>query len=204
MVDKFASPQNEEEAALIVDRVFKEFVEAPPDSKERRDIWKESEEWSELAVPRLIYYLNDKDDNVRLLAIFSLGFTRDKRAYEPLLVFLLDNAKLAINLRYFLIRSIGMINYNDKRAIDPLLAALKDIDSDIRLVAAQALHSFDDERVIQALREVMVSDVPRVEEAAKISVGYIISNRIRMALRVVLPEQNNNSGKKQHNSSDVV
>ena len=69
------------------------------------------------------------------------------------------------------------LDYNDERAIKPLLRALKDEDSYIRRAAAIALGAFDNERVIQALTEISKADVPRVEENAKISLGRIMRRR---------------------------
>lgn len=168
----FVPPRDEQEAKSNIDGLFKEYKEAQQNSVERAAIITELEECNPLDVPGLLSHLQDKDIDGIILAVWGLGWTRDKRAYEPLLTFLLAEHEDKY-LRLALIRAIGSLNYNDDRAITPLLKALKDADSDIRLEAAQALEAFDTTEVVEALKEIAGADVPRVEAAAKAALGYM-------------------------------
>ena len=55
---------------------------------------------------------------------------------------------------------------NDKRAVEPLILALKDDDPFVRLDAAHALGDLNDDRALDSLRAALKDEEPEVRKAA--------------------------------------
>jgi len=73
------------------------------------------------AVNPLIEVLNDKNKDIRLVAVVALGEIKDKRAIPPLIEALKDEDWC---VRFAAAKALGEIK--DKRAVSPLIEALKD------------------------------------------------------------------------------
>ena len=105
-------------------------------------------EIGEPAVEPLIAVLKDSDENVRNLAIVSLGDIGDARAVEPLIAVLKDSDA---NVRNLAIVSLGDIG--DARAVEPLIHALKDSNKKVRSFAAKTLKKIGGEKAEKHVRD---------------------------------------------------
>ena len=97
---------------------------------------------AERAVGPLIAALADKDPSIRRGAIEALGTILE----VPQLVDLASEAK---SVRQSGARALGQLG--DKRAVEPLIATLRDRDPSVRLRAAEALGQLGDKRAVEAL-----------------------------------------------------
>jgi HEAT repeat protein len=163
-------PTNESEAQIVINQLFKEYQEALSGSKEREIIFKELEETNKLDVPALILHLNNSNYELRALAAHGLGWANDDRALEPLLFHIEEQEKI---VRYFVIKAIGHLKDDQKLAISPLLRALNDKDSGVRIAAIQAVTLYTDDVVLQSLQKIIETDEERVKQVAKSALGYI-------------------------------
>ena len=120
------------------------------------------------AVDSLIATLSDADPALREQAAEMLGEIKDPRAVPPLIAALKDNtppakapaeldasgvplphASEGALLRQYSAKALGEIK--DSRADQPLIAALKDSDGNVRLAAAKALGEMDDTQSVTFL-----------------------------------------------------
>lgn len=91
--------------------------------------------------------LQDDDQSVRKTAIVSLGELADSRAVDFLVQALFYEKE--IPLKILIEEALGKIR--DKRAVEPLMKALQDEDSDVRRKAAETLGIIGDTRSTDAL-----------------------------------------------------
>lgn len=131
------------------------------------------------AVDGLILTLNDNDEYVRLCTVQALGNIKDKRAFEPISQKLTDGdyavrvcaadamikideneavelfiETLAMQNEHWEVRknaahALGKVG--DKRAVEPLIAALGDEYGDVRWTSAESLGKIGDKRAIKFL-----------------------------------------------------
>ena len=153
------------------------------------------------AVEPLIAALKDKDSDVRYAAAKALGEIKDPRAVEPLIAVpkdyysgvryavtealvkigapamepliaaLKDKDSKDSDVRQAAAEALGEIK--DPRAVEPLIAALKDEDSDVRAAAAYALGEIKDPRAVEPLIAALKDGDSDVRKAAAKALGEI-------------------------------
>ncbi len=104
----------------------------------------------------LVQGLRDQDQNIRVIAAFTLGNLKDSRAVEPLLAACGDSEGL---VRARVAEALGKLK--DQRALATLLALADDADRLVCAYALQALSGFDTQRAIPAL----VANAARIQES---------------------------------------
>ncbi len=113
-----------------------------------KENWQRCVEIGPLAVPALLSALDDGDVRARqnrVAVLEALGQIGDLRVLDALLVYLAaDDEKIRAAAQKVLVQ-IG------SPALDTLLAALKDGDREVRLVAIEALSKIGGERAVEAL-----------------------------------------------------
>jgi HEAT repeat protein len=116
------------------------------------------------AVKPLITTLKDPDKEVRRAAAQSLGKIGDARAVEPLIAALKDKdtnplwAELEgkrTSVRLLAARALSRIG---TPAVEALIVALKDNDSDVRILAAKTLGEIGDARAVQPLLSALMDE----------------------------------------------
>ncbi len=138
------------------------------------------------AVEPLIEALKDKDFTVRGMAASALGNIKDARAVEPLIKALKDEGRTVrssaaealekiawqpkdnVEKAYYLI-ALGQwdeLVKLGKPAVEPLIEALKDKDSDVRSSAAEALGEIGNPCAVEPFIGALKDVEPRVRKAA--------------------------------------
>ncbi len=102
------------------------------------------------ALDSLIQVLDDENLEVRLAAIWSLGYSGDIRAVDPLIQVLHDNNS---NVREQAARSLGWLG--DAKAMDPLIQVLHDNNLDVRRAAVVALGDLHSNQAVESLIHVL-------------------------------------------------
>jgi HEAT repeat protein len=140
----------------------------------------------DVAVGPLIAVLEDEDANVRGAAARALGQTGDARAVEPLIGVLKDDTHSVRNAAAEALDLLGWkpdrgrtgawywIAKGDYRkcvaigavAVDPLIAALKDKNENVRREAAGALGQIGDPRAVEPLIAALKDEDRDVRESA--------------------------------------
>ena len=113
------------------------------------------------AVDPLVTALDDKYQDVREAAAYSLGELADPQAVAPLIDALGDTHG---KVREAAVWSLG--KFKDRRAVDPLLKTLRDPDPKVREAAAWTLGKFGERRAVDPLLKSMGDEDPKVREAA--------------------------------------
>jgi HEAT repeat protein len=101
------------------------------------------------AIKPIFKFLASKNRNLIEAAVLALGELRAKIATEPILRILNNHDKTNF-ARHFAAMALGKIG--DKRAFDPLIAALSGDDVVIRIAAADGLGYFGDSHAVPALK----------------------------------------------------
>ena len=133
------------------------------------------------AVRILCWMLEDDDEGIRWLATNALGKLGDKRAVTPLIAALKDTDS---DVRCIAAHALGYLGDQPspelspsrsasaeqgrlacKRAVEPLIVALKDTDSSVRRWAANALGKLGDRRAIESLIVALKDTNPAVRES---------------------------------------
>jgi HEAT repeat protein len=110
---------------------------------------------------QLLAFLKDEDSDVRQHAALALGAHHDPRAIEPLLAAALNDKNVFVYLAAG--EALGNIG---KPALEPLLIAIKDEDSDVRRRAASLLGKLSDPRAYEALRAALKDEIVDVRRSA--------------------------------------
>ena len=114
------------------------------------------------AVEPLIDAFHDsKSEYLQSGAVEALIQIRDKKAVEPLIAVLKDEAPI---IRAAAAEALGLIE--DKRALEPLIAVLKDENPTVREAAVKALGLFEDKSVIEPLLAILNDEAPTVQTVA--------------------------------------
>lgn len=161
-------------------------------------------------VNALIGALKDQEYDLRYRAIEALGEIKDNRAVEPLIAVRKDKnssvrkdvaealEKLGWSPEDVKQRVIYLIDkgkWNEcvnigKPAVEPLIAALKDKDSDVRKKAAEALGKIKDSRAGEALLATFKDEITDVRQYAAEALGKIGYSRAVEPLIAVLKDKN--------------
>ena len=99
----------------------------------------------------------------RYYAVHVLGALKDKRAV-PILVPLLQDEQINYNVAW----ALGEIG--DRQAIGPLIEALRDKSSDVRVIAIQALEKLEAKEAMPQLRA-LLNDQEKTHFGAQVSVA---------------------------------
>jgi len=83
-------------------------------------------------------------------------------------------------------RELGVLN--DSRAVEPLIAALKDSNADIRVIAASALSRLKDHRAVEPLMATLKDSDARVRLVAAGALGDLKDPRAVEPLKVLLAD----------------
>ena len=160
------------------------------------------------AVDALLEALKDYDQCVRRAAADALGMIRDERVIERLLPMLKDpdsefRSAVARTLeiicgghltdRQHAACAVARMKWDDLAsmgvpAIEPLLGALEDPKSQVRIGAVQALEKIGDARAIEPLVGLLKDSEPKVQEAAAWALAAIGDARAVMPLTVLAGE----------------
>ena len=124
------------------------------------------------AVEPLIDALNDKDINIQLLAVESLGKIGDERAIEPLIKAFKDGMSLVRSAAVVALRK-----FKDTRAVETIIKALKDSYSDVQINAAWSLAALKDTMAVEPLIENLKDRDSEVRKAAAYALGEIGDSR---------------------------
>lgn len=116
-------------------------------------------------VESLISTLNDEDCAVRLQAIIALGKLEDARAVAPLIQTFRSDCCSSQNETISALIEIG------EPAIDPLIQALKDNDSNIREGAAEALGKFAERMTIMPT-STSITEFAGIEVADQLAMNW--------------------------------
>jgi HEAT repeat protein len=121
-------------------------------------------------VDKAIDQLKDSDPKVRLKAAQTLSLYVVPQAVEPLIEVLKNDVRAAAA------EALGPAR--DKRAFEPLIAALKDEEPDVRRFAAGSLALIGDERAVEPLTQVSQNDANEdVRTAASLALGELKQRR---------------------------
>ena len=122
-----------------------------------------------ITVDYLIQALDEDDTNMQLRVIELLGEMGDKRAINPLIIFL--DEKNNIFIRIATIKSLG--GFDNEKVIDSLLFVLTDKSYMLRIVVVEVLGEVGDERIKEILKESLKDESYMVRESAKESIEKI-------------------------------
>ena len=145
------------------------------------------------AVEPLIAALGDESSGVRLAAAKSLGEIKDPRAVEPLSAALKDENKYVRRAAAHALDRLGWKPEQDEIAgwywmakcdwdkcvalgaltVEPLIAALKDTDEEVRRAAAEALGKIKDRRAVEPLSAAFKDTDKDVRQAAAVSLDRL-------------------------------
>lgn len=125
----------------------------------------------EIAFQPLIDGLDDPDRGIRLGAAMALGYLGDERAIEPLIAALRVEPGMK-NMPYNSGAMSGLRKFG-ARAVEPLVAALQDDNTDIRANAAMALAHPGSSRAVPPLIESLQDYNPKVRSHAAMALGSI-------------------------------
>ena len=125
---------------------------------------------AEQAVPLIKKVLNDKNEQVRSMAIFALGIKQTDECYELLVNILESDADYGIRAD-----AAGALGYlEDPRAFDPLVHALyEDVDWLVRFSAAVSLGNLKNPKAHDALISALDSKEVVIQQAAIAALGEI-------------------------------
>ena len=127
-------------------------------------------------------------DVTRSMAVESLGSTKNKGAFDPLIRAIKDKSR---GIRYDAAYALG--NIKDPRAVDPLIEVLKnDEDSGVRSSAARALGSINDARAVEPLILAIKDNDSYVRSSAVESLGEIKDTRAVEPLMQALGDSSSN------------
>ena len=111
--------------------------------------------FSEVILTRLLLELrDDAEPEPRANVAEALGALRDPRAVEALVGTFQQDPDIAVRLRA--VRALAVVG--DRRAIDPLLTALRQETKEIRQAAADALGSFASSALVETVTELLNTD----------------------------------------------
>ena len=125
---------------------------------------------AEQAVPLIKKVLDDKNEQVRSMAIFALGIKQTDECYELLVNILESDADYGIRAD-----AAGALGYlEDPRAFDPLVHALyEDVDWLVRFSAAVSLGNLKNPEAHDALIAALDSKEVVIQQAAIAALGEI-------------------------------
>ncbi len=125
---------------------------------------------AEQAVPLIKKVLNDKNEQVRSMAIFALGIKQTDECYKLLVDILEGDADYGIRAD-----AAGALGYlEDPRAFDPLVHALyEDVDWLVRFSAAVSLGNLKNPKAHDALISALDSREVVIQQAAIAALGEI-------------------------------
>jgi HEAT repeat protein len=163
------------------------------------------------AMEPLTAALADATDGVRAAAADSLGKLGDRRGVEPLIAALGDGSadvrkEAAWGLgaladqddraRYALIAALpteagstaasALGRLGDRRAVEPLIAALKSADREVRLSAASSLGEIGDTRAVEPLIAALLDETETVRRVAVMELGALGDRRAEGPLLALL------------------
>jgi HEAT repeat protein len=128
----------------------------------------------DLTVPALVGLLGDADVDIREKAAWGLAEIGDERAVPGLVERLGDEGEPRV--RDAIVHALAGFA-DDPRAVDGLLAAIRDPEWGVRLSAAAALAGSDEPRVAAALVEALRDPVHQVRLESAWSLDAIESRR---------------------------
>lgn len=122
----------------------------------------------EPAVEPLIEILQDKNEDVylQMKVVAVLAGIKDERAIQPMIQALKEKPELQADLGY----NLGLMG---KPAVEPLITALGDEDSSVRVRAAEALGRIRDERAVEPLKVALNDEDETVRVFAKLGLKSI-------------------------------
>ncbi|MBZ9570720.1 HEAT repeat domain-containing protein [Methanobrevibacter sp. TMH8] len=138
----------------------------------------------EKSIQELIQDLNDDDEFVQEEA-FGLLEIRSEESLEPLIE-VLSTKGTTKNVKEFSARLLGVIG--DEKAIDPLIATLRDNNKLVRREASTALSRMGD-NAVEPLINILDDDDWRVRGAAAWALGKIGDKRAIEPLKNLLDDE---------------
>ena len=120
------------------------------------------------AVEPLIEILQDKNEDVylQMKVVAVLAGIKDERAIQPMIQALKEKPELQADLGY----NLGLMG---EQAVEPLITALGDEDSSVRVRAAEALGRIGDERAVEPLKVALNDEDETVRVFAKLGLKSI-------------------------------
>ncbi|MEM6426211.1 MAG: HEAT repeat domain-containing protein [Cyanobacteria bacterium P01_D01_bin.128] len=122
------------------------------------------------AAPLVRKVIDDKNLQIRSMAVFALGLKPDEQAFETLVTLMESDADYGIRAD-----AAGALGYlGDERAFEPLVHAFyEDVDWLVRFSAAVSLGNLKDPRAHDALMKALDSNMEVMQQAAIAAIGEI-------------------------------
>ncbi|BAZ37947.1 peptidase C14 caspase catalytic subunit p20 [Calothrix sp. NIES-4101] len=139
---------------------------------------------SEVAIPRLIKFLEDEDSSVRYRAASALGEIKSEAAIPGLIKLLEDEDS---SVRYIAASALGEIK--SEAATPGLIQLLEDEDSSIRYIAASALGEIKSEVATPGLIQLLEDEDSSIRYIAASSLGKIKSDVAILRLIQLLEDE---------------
>jgi hypothetical protein len=130
--------------------------------------------------------LSEKGSMIRYDAAQALGWLKDVRAVEPLIMKLREEDEM-VYVRTAAICALGELS--DARAVEPLITTLKDKKANLHPAAAEMLGKLNDKRAVEPLITMLKNESILVRQAAAKSLGELKDTRAIELLLITLNDE---------------